>query len=158
MQKRNLRRLGASRDMGAFRRLRMIYACKDGQLVWMASTGHIGGASFQALVDWMHSEGMAPDWLRAIDWFKFDYVEQGPEMIDRLEQVFDAFFATKTKAEMLQWSLAHRLMMAPLQNLREVLDDPQLAVRQSWRNLHRWRRRQCVSAANRMSGAMWSHA
>jgi crotonobetainyl-CoA:carnitine CoA-transferase CaiB-like acyl-CoA transferase len=158
MQQRNLRRLGASRDMGAFRRLRMIYACKDGQLVWMASTGHIGGASFQALVDWMHSEGMAPAWLRAIDWFKFDYVEQGPEMIDRLEAAFTAFFLTKTKAEMLDWSLAHRLMLAPLQNLREVLDDPQLAARQSWRSMSIAGMQKAVRIPGspvRMSGALW---
>ncbi|HLF77501.1 MAG TPA: CoA transferase [Dehalococcoidia bacterium] len=135
MQKVNLHRLGSSRDMGAFRRLRMIYACKDGHLVWIAATGHIGGASLHLLVAWMHDEGMAPDWLREIDFTEFDYVQESPETIARLEETFETFFRTKTKAQMLEWSLANRLMMAPLQNLQDVLDDPQLATRESWRSL-----------------------
>ncbi len=158
MEQRNLRRLGASRDMGAFRRLRMIYPCKDGHLVWMASTGHIGGGSLKALVEWMHSEGLAPEWLREIDWIAFDYVTQGPEMIERLEVVFDAFFATKTKAEMLDWSLAHRLMMAPLQDLEDVINDPQLEARGSWRSYSIPGVEQPVripGSPARLSGAMW---
>jgi crotonobetainyl-CoA:carnitine CoA-transferase CaiB-like acyl-CoA transferase len=158
MQRINLRRLGSSRDMGAFRRLRMIYPCKDGQLVWMAATGHIGGASLHLLVAWMHDEGMAPDWLRAIDFTEFDYVAEGPEVIDRLEGAFEAFFLTKTKREMLDWSLANRLMMAPVQDLHDVLDDPQLASRESWRQMQVAGMSQPVKFPGspvRLSDAMW---
>src|SRR3990170_1062493 len=48
----NLRRLGASRDLGGVRRLRTIHPCRDGHVVWLATTGHIGGGSMRALVDW----------------------------------------------------------------------------------------------------------
>jgi crotonobetainyl-CoA:carnitine CoA-transferase CaiB-like acyl-CoA transferase len=131
----NLKRQGAARDMGGVRRLRSIFPCKDGHVVWLAVTGHIGGASMQALVEWMAAESMAPDWLRAIDWMEFDYLQKGPEMVERLETVFAAFFATKRKAELLDWALAHRLMLAPVQNLGDVLDDPQLAARDAWRTV-----------------------
>ena len=131
----NLRRLGSSRDMGGTRRLRTIFRCQDGHVVWLATTGHIGGASLHALVDWLSDEGGAPAWLRAIDWRDFDYLHQDAAMIARLEEVFAAFFATKTKAELLEWALSHRLMLAPVQTLRDVLDDAQLAARETWREL-----------------------
>src|SRR3990172_5041254 len=56
-------------------------------------------------------------------------------MIARLEKAFAAFFATKTKAELLEWAVAHRLMLAPVQTLLDVLDDAQLAARETWREL-----------------------
>ena len=131
----NLRRLGASRDLGGVRRLRTIHPCRDGHVVWLATTGHIGGGSMRALVDWMGAEGLAPDWLRATAWEDFDYLKQSAETVDRLEEAFARFFATKTKAELLDWALAHRLMLAPVQTLQDVLDDAQLAARGAWRTL-----------------------
>jgi crotonobetainyl-CoA:carnitine CoA-transferase CaiB-like acyl-CoA transferase len=158
MQRINLRRLGASRDMGAFRRLRVIYRCRDGHVVWLAATGHIGGPSVHALVGWMHEQGMAPEWLRAIDWRSFDYVKEGVEVIERLEEQFAAFFLTRTKAELLEWALANRLMLSPLQDLQDVIDDPQLAARAAWRQLSVDEMRPPVRIPGppvRLSGALW---
>lgn len=154
----NLKRQGAARDMGGVRRLRSIFPCKDGHVVWLAVTGHIGGASMKALIEWMGAGGMAPDWLRAIAWESFDYLQQGPEMVERLEAAFAAFFATKTKAALLEWALAHRLMLAPINTLRDVLDDPQLAARDAWRTVQIAGVSHPVRVPGppvRMSGAVW---
>ncbi len=156
LRRMNLKRMGASRDIGGVRRLRTVFDCRDGQVVWLASTGLLGGPALHALVAWMHAEGMAPQWLREIDWAAFDYLANGPDRVERLEDAFAAFFAMKTKAELLDWSLANRLMLAPLQTLSDVLDDPQLAARGSWRRQRIGRRAVRIPGPPvRLTGAVW---
>jgi crotonobetainyl-CoA:carnitine CoA-transferase CaiB-like acyl-CoA transferase len=83
----------------------------------------------------MHEHGMAPDWLREQDWEEFDLMEVEPDVPVRLAEAFAAFFAVKTKAELLDWAIAHGIMLAPVQSLHDVLNDKQLAFRQVWRSL-----------------------
>lgn len=130
----NLRRQGSSRDMGTAVRLRGVYRCKDGYLVWLFLTGHIGARTMRQLVDWMDTERLAPEWLSAIDWETFD-VTQDLSMVPRLEDVFGQFFRQHTKAEMLTWAIANRAMLAPVQTIKDVLVDPQLSARGAWRDI-----------------------
>lgn len=130
----NLRRQGSARDMGGGAvRLRSVYQTLDGYLVWMFIPGHIGGQSIADIVTWMASHDAAPGWLREIDWMNLDVLRGDPALLPRLQDAFAAFFATRTKAELLQFALAHRVMMAPVQTLRDLIDDPQLAARGAWR-------------------------
>jgi crotonobetainyl-CoA:carnitine CoA-transferase CaiB-like acyl-CoA transferase len=129
----NLRRQGAQRDMGGVLRLPTVYRCLDGYVVWLFQTGHIGGKNTHALVQWMSDEGMAPDWLREQDWMTFDLLTAGPEMTARLAETFGAFFRTKRKAELFEWAIGRGVMLAPVQTLRDVAEDIQLATREAWR-------------------------
>lgn len=129
----NLKRQGTARDVGRAVRLRSVFACRDGYIVWMFTTGHIGGAGVRALVKWMTDEAMAPVWLQALDWSSFDLLRAGSGKVAELDAAFSAFFATKTKAELFDWALSHRVMLAPVQSLHEVAQDPQLAAREAWR-------------------------
>ncbi|HEY8489889.1 MAG TPA: CoA transferase [Dehalococcoidia bacterium] len=130
----NLRRRGSARDMGSTTRLRAVYRCKDGYVVWMFLTGHIGARGMQALVRRMADEGMAPPWLQELDWSAVDLM-QDSELPPKLEAAFAPYFATKTKAELLAWAIQHGVMLAPAQTLREVGDDPHLAARDAWRTV-----------------------
>lgn len=131
----NLRRQGASRQVGSVLRPRAVYQCKDGHIVWMFVTGHIGGPGVRALVRWMAAESMAPDWLEGIDWMRVDLFQTDPTLAARLEAAFGAFFATKTKAELLSWAIENGIMLAPVQTLVDVLDDSQLVARETWRSV-----------------------
>jgi benzylsuccinate CoA-transferase BbsE subunit len=42
---------------------------------------------------------------------------------------FEAFIATRTRQELLQDSLKRRVVLAPVNRVSDVLDDPQLAYR-----------------------------
>jgi crotonobetainyl-CoA:carnitine CoA-transferase CaiB-like acyl-CoA transferase len=135
MQRINLKRQGASRDMGARKRLKSVYESADGHLIWMFATGHIGGRGMQALIAWMDGKGMAPAWLKAIDWFGTDLLNSEPDLTEKLEAVFSEFFATKRNEELLEWAIASGTMMAPANNIVGVAADPQLIARVAWRTI-----------------------
>jgi crotonobetainyl-CoA:carnitine CoA-transferase CaiB-like acyl-CoA transferase len=132
----NLGRQGAARDMGGTAvRLPAVYSTADGFVVWLFLTGHVGGPSVAALVQWMQKEGKAPDWMLELEWQSLDLISAGPEMTARLHQTFSAFFETKTKAELLAFALEHRVMLGPVQTLDDLLNDVQLSGRAAWRSL-----------------------
>ncbi len=130
----NLHRYGSQRDVGGAVRLPNVYRCVDGYVIWLFQSGPRGKDTGR-FVEWMHEHGMAPDWLREQDWEEFDLLNVEPEVPVRLAEAFAAFFATKRKAELLDWAIAHGIMLAPVQSLRDVLSDRQLNVRQAWRSL-----------------------
>ncbi len=131
----NLKRQGASRDMGGVLRLPTIWAARDGHIIWLFQTGHIGGTRMKQLVAWMDEHGMAPPFLHEIDWESFDLLGAGAERRDALVAAFSAFFATKSREELFAWALPRGVMLAPMQTLRDVAADPQLAARDAWRTL-----------------------
>jgi benzylsuccinate CoA-transferase BbsE subunit len=77
----------------------------------------------------MAEDGMAPDWLRALDWSQYNHNLLSPAEIARLEAAFAAFFATKTRRELFEQALARRIMLAPCNDAREILEQPQLRSR-----------------------------
>jgi len=133
LQKVNLRRLGQNRDMGTRRRLRMVYKTADGYAVWMFTTGHLGARSLVALVAWMDEHGMAPGWLKAIDWEATDLLNSEEGLAERLEAQFGAFYDTRTGDEILAWAVANGMMIAPIRTVADVAHDAQLASRDAWR-------------------------
>ena len=142
----NLKRQGASRDMGGALRLPTVWPARDGYIVWMFQTGHIGGVRVKQLVDWMAEHGMADDWLRTMDWPNFDLLSAGPDANERLTAAFGAFFASKTKADLFAWALPRGQMIAPVQTLHDVAADVQLQAR------HAWREQQIGGATARLPG------
>jgi crotonobetainyl-CoA:carnitine CoA-transferase CaiB-like acyl-CoA transferase len=128
----NLERYGNQRDIGGAVRLPNVFTCRDGYVIWLFQTGQ-RGKDTAILVDWMGEHGMADDPLLDQDWESFDLLEVEPEVPVRLAALFGAFFATKTKSELLHWAIENRVMLAPVQTLADLLADEQLASRQAWR-------------------------
>src|SRR5262245_8521206 len=113
-------RLGGTRE---------IWRAKDGDVSFGLRGGAARAPSLEATVAWMAEEGMAPAWLREIDWQKYNHNLLSAEEIARLESAFSAFFATKTRRELFEQSLARRIMLAPCNDAREILEQPQLRSR-----------------------------
>ena len=152
----NLTRHGSQRDMGGAVRLPNVYRCADGYVVWLFQTGHVGGRGTEALVRWMVAEGMAPDWLAEQDWQTFDLISSGQHMVGTLAETFGAFFATRRKAELLEWALPRGVMLAPVQTVQDVLADAQLAARGAWRTIELGGRRARVPGPPiRLSEGAW---
>jgi benzylsuccinate CoA-transferase BbsE subunit len=110
-------------------RTREIWAAKDG---WV-SFGLRGGPSripnLQASVAFMTECGMAPRWLREYDWGAYNHNTVSDGEIERLEEVFGAFFRSKTMRELYEEALRRRMLLAPCNDAREIAEHPQLRDR-----------------------------
>jgi crotonobetainyl-CoA:carnitine CoA-transferase CaiB-like acyl-CoA transferase len=131
----NLSREGAWRDIGGGMRVRVVYRCKDGFITWAAMSGVIGARALDRLVAWMAAEGMAPDWLRATDWLTVNLRAMPREEFERYSEVFERFFMTKTKAELMEAAIRDGHMFGAVNTIADVMDSPQLAARDYWRKI-----------------------
>lgn len=125
----------AQRTGGRMGRTREIWAAKDGWVSFGLRGGPTRIPNLQATVAYMDECGMAPEWLRAFDWSGYDPNALPEEEIERLEEVFGAFFRTRTMRELYQEALARRILLAPCNNAREVLEHVQLRDRQLFTTL-----------------------
>jgi crotonobetainyl-CoA:carnitine CoA-transferase CaiB-like acyl-CoA transferase len=95
----------------------------------MPSTGHF----MQRLLRWVAEEGFCDAALADQDWGTFG-VRLGagklpPDAYDPVERALDAFFATKTHAEVLRAAVERRLLIAPVFAVDEIVESDQLAER-----------------------------
>jgi crotonobetainyl-CoA:carnitine CoA-transferase CaiB-like acyl-CoA transferase len=88
-----------------------------------------------ATVEYMAEHGMAPEWLRKYDWRAYNHNTVSDEEIARLEAAFGAFFATRSRRELYQRAIEHRIMLAPCNDARAVLEQPQLRFRELFTTL-----------------------
>ncbi len=77
---------------------------------------------------------MAPEWLQALDWEGLNGVEASQEQIKRIADVFEAFFATKTKQELFERALREQCMIAPVNTIADLFSDEQLSARGFWQH------------------------
>lgn len=131
MERVNLRRKGADRDVGrAGVRIPSLFECKDGTIIWILLSGQLGKGSVDRLVAWMAEDGLAPDWLQAIDWHTLR-LEEIPDLAAFM-QPFRDFFVTKTRVELLERAIRDGFMIAPVNDIGDLLGDPQLVARDAW--------------------------
>lgn len=133
MNQRLLKRSGQFRsETIAAVKQRQVWRCKDGFISFAIYGGETGARVNQALVDWVDSEGMADDWLRSVDWKALDMATVTRDFMDQVAERLGAFFLTHTKAEMLKGALERRLILLPVYDLGDILNDPQLQSRGYW--------------------------
>ena len=110
-------------------RTREIWRARDGDVSFGLRGGPARVPGLRALVAWMAEEGTAPDWLRDYDWEAYNHHTLSDAEIARLEQAFGDFFAARTRRELYGQALARRIMLAPCNDAREILSQPQLRHR-----------------------------
>ena len=134
MNRQLLQRQGAFRAYGAYK-IRFLYPCKDGHVIFMLLGGHIGARGQKALAQWMDQEGMCDEFLRNFDWDRFDASTYNDELARKLEPFFERFFMTKTKNELFQAALKMQYLLAPVNTIKDLTLNPQLASRDFWVDL-----------------------
>ena len=125
-----------SRRGQRFLNLRMTrtWPCKDGYVIWSFS----GAGGLRAkkantpLVEWMESEGMGDDFLKGMDWEKFDLRSATQEVVDRIEEPTGKFFMLHTKVELYEGAVKRGLMLCVAATTADVLGSIQLAARGFW--------------------------
>jgi crotonobetainyl-CoA:carnitine CoA-transferase CaiB-like acyl-CoA transferase len=130
--KNNERRHGQLWEWSSRPLVRYVWECKDGAVCFSI----MGGARFERtqaeLVAWMETEGMAPAYLKEINWQKLDYGAVSQEFRDKFEEPIVEFFKKKTKAEIFAESARRGIVLFPAYNAKEIAEDPQLEARNYW--------------------------
>jgi crotonobetainyl-CoA:carnitine CoA-transferase CaiB-like acyl-CoA transferase len=81
----------------------------------------------------MAERGMAPDWLRAQDWSRFDATLLDQAQVDRLEAPIALFLETLTKQEFFERAVTRDMLGYPVSTVADIHADPQLEARELWK-------------------------
>jgi len=133
LEQRILKRAGVRRTgltTGVLQR--QIWACKDGYVNMPIYGGEVGIKSNRALAKWMDEEGMADDFLRAIDWDNFDMAKGDQETWAHMERLIERFFLNHTKEELYTKGLEQRAMIYPVSTPQDIAENQQLQARGYW--------------------------
>jgi len=86
----------------------------------------------------MEKEGMAPAFMKGIDWQAWDFLklaergEEGDREVQAVVKHVADFFVTKTRKELFQWAMKNRFLLAACNTVAEVMEEPQLKARGFW--------------------------
>ena len=106
-----------------------IWPCKDGFVSFALRGGPARIPGLIAMTKYMDEHGMAPPVLKDRDWTKYNNNLLTQDEVDAIAAPFAAFFKTKTMQELYDAACSRRLMLAPANTEREVLQSRQLAAR-----------------------------
>ena len=111
---------------------RQVWRCKDGFIFFSLIPGKTGGRAYQALLQWMASEGMSNKDIESIDWENADMATITQETIDLMTMPIERFFLAHTKKELFAGALARNISLCPLSSVSDLLNDSQLKSRNFW--------------------------
>jgi crotonobetainyl-CoA:carnitine CoA-transferase CaiB-like acyl-CoA transferase len=129
-------RVGAVSFVAATKVKQPIYfKCKDGFVMILALGGNPPYVpSSQNLVKWMDEEGMAPDWLKKLNW-QVDYnaAVLKQETADKVGKAIEAFTLTKTKSQLYnEGAFDRQILVAGVSSTKDISEDIQLRSRNFW--------------------------
>ena len=109
-----------------------IWPCKEGAVNYY-TTGGVGGArTNRALVQWMDEEGMADDFLKTMDWDKFDMATVSKEVYAGLERRVGEFFLSHTSKELYEGAKKRRIMLYPVADIKDLTENEHIMARGFW--------------------------
>ncbi|MBI4283443.1 MAG: CoA transferase [Chloroflexi bacterium] len=111
---------------------RMLWSCRDGNVLCFYHGGYQANHHNQPLVQWMDEEGMATDFLRGIDWEKVDFSTITPQVSHDIEEPTGKFFLAHTKAELLEGAVKRHIQLYPVATAKDIWESVQLAAREYW--------------------------
>ena len=112
--------------------MRNIWPCRDGYVTWAIYGGAAGRQSNRGMVEWMEEHGMAPDFLREMDWSTFDVATVTLNEVSAMESAIAKFLETVTKAEFLRQAEERRMLGYVVSTTADIAADEQLEAREAW--------------------------
>jgi len=130
---------GTSRAFGDQHR-RIIFPCRDGHVALM---GVMNPREWGPMVEWLASEGMTEDLSDEVWAILAEHASPGPlaqaavtdEELAHVEAVLGRFFLKHTKAELSEEARRRRIILFPVLTTHDLLEHPQLAVRDFFQSL-----------------------
>lgn len=109
--------------------VRCIWELQDGYCFHSLMTGRFGAPANQALSDWMDATG-ADNPLRGVDWLTYNRSTLPADARALWERAMDAFFRTRTKAEIAIEGRRRGINATVVHEPADVLADAHLAARE----------------------------
>lgn len=110
--------------------------CADGFVAAPFLFGPVIGPFSVRLWNWVHSEGGCPDSFIEVDWIGMGLIidddPEAKETFDEATRLLGEFLVTKTKAEIAEAAVKHRLLATPVANTRDLLGSDHLHARDYW--------------------------
>jgi len=104
-----------------------VFACRGGY-VFLAAALSLP-ASWNGIVDWMMREGHpGADRLLEADWQDRGLRATAPMKLE-FKELFEGFLADKHRSEVLEVALRRKIAMAPVSDISDIPNDPQLLFR-----------------------------
>src|ERR687885_672764 len=116
-------------------KMRVFWPCRDGWINFIIYGGAAGRHTNQQLVAWMDEKGLAPAWMKEMDWRSFEIPSITQAEVDRLEAPIGEFFLTVTKREFLEGAIRRQMLGYPVSTVQDIYGDPQLAARGFWQEV-----------------------
>jgi crotonobetainyl-CoA:carnitine CoA-transferase CaiB-like acyl-CoA transferase len=113
-----------------FGKARAILACADGYVTFITMGGHMGAPTLYAMGRWMESEGKLPDVMRGKKWEELDMAKlatdkAAQEELNDLNETLAEFLATKSKWEIFERACNEKILAAPVNNVKDLVEHPQ---------------------------------
>jgi crotonobetainyl-CoA:carnitine CoA-transferase CaiB-like acyl-CoA transferase len=129
--RRLLQRAGGALNYGRAT-VRCIWALKDGYCFHSLMTGRFGAPANQGLSDWMDACG-ADNPLAGVNWETYNRSTLDPETRARWEGAIEAFFRTRTRAEIDSEGRRRGINATVVASPADLRHDAHLAARKFWR-------------------------
>ncbi len=139
----NMERAGGARKRNGHL-FRSIFQCQDGYVVANIGGGGTAGRDITVpgLIRWMEEDRVKPDFMNSVDYNTYGAIdlalsgEEGAKLQQATQQAFSDFLSTKTKGEIYERALTHRLFMSPCNTVKDIRESPQLEARDFWLELY----------------------
>jgi crotonobetainyl-CoA:carnitine CoA-transferase CaiB-like acyl-CoA transferase len=128
--RRKLHRVGGALNYGRAT-VRCIWPLADGWCFHSLMTGRFGAPANQGLSDWMDEAGMDNP-LHGVDWLSYNRSTLDPALRQRWERAIEAFFRTRSKADIRTEGRRRGINACALAEPGDVLHDPHLQARDFW--------------------------
>jgi crotonobetainyl-CoA:carnitine CoA-transferase CaiB-like acyl-CoA transferase len=129
----NLRRAGPFRiGLNIASGQKVIWKCKDGEVSFFFWGGKGGARTNRALVEYMEEDGIAPAFMKEMEWETFDMATAPEELFNEFSHHMEKFFQAHTKKELFQKSVKKKMTLYPVQNTADITADTQLQERNFW--------------------------
>jgi benzylsuccinate CoA-transferase BbsE subunit len=130
-----LKRAGPMSQTGS-RSSRWIWPCKDGFILWAFMGGTIGMQSNQALSQWMDDEGLENPLSQTTNWESLDMATMSQQSREAFQAVVANIFLKLTKKKIAEEAFKRGIILAIVNDLSDVLGNPQLVARNYWIDLY----------------------
>lgn len=114
-------------------KVEIVHPTADGYIVALPMS-----AVLQGCTEWMIEDGVVDASWRDIDWQNFDMNARDPDAhplnLEEATRLAREFLAKHTKAELYEFGLEHRITLAPVNDLSELLALEHLQTRDYWQD------------------------
>jgi len=108
-------------------KIRLNHRCRDGYVAWMPWRGQAS----KSLAEYMKEEGVSNSFT-GTDWDQLDVEAMSQEQLEQWQDDLEKFCLGHTKAELHEEAIKRGIMLWPMNDIKDLLDMPQLKARAFW--------------------------